>query len=103
MANYWWDYNSIVWGGWSMNNLTNTNGRLSNACTGPNAGNCTNGSSGVGCSYGKKAKKEERRERRKVRRKWEKGRKVSGTCEKMCFEERGVGTMVGEWVTFVGW
>jgi len=28
---------------------------------------------------------------------------VTGTCEKMCFEERGVGTMVGEYVTFVGW
>lgn len=31
------------------------------------------------------------------------GKTVSGTCEKMYFEERGVGTMVGEYVTFVGW
>ena len=31
------------------------------------------------------------------------GETVSGTCEKMYFEERGVGTMVGEYVTFVGW
>jgi len=29
--------------------------------------------------------------------------RVSGTCEKMYFEERGVGTMVGEYVTIVGW
>ena len=28
---------------------------------------------------------------------------LPGTCEKMYFEERGVGTMVGEYVTFVGW
>jgi len=31
------------------------------------------------------------------------GERVSGTCEKMYFEERGVGTMVGEYVTIVGW
>jgi len=34
----------------------------------------------------------------------EKGQeKASGTCEKMSFEERGVGMRVGEYVTCVAW
>ncbi len=41
--------------------------------------------------------------RREKGRKGVRGERVSGTCEKMYFEERGVGTMVGEYVTIVGW